>query len=60
MTIHLNRRSGRMHVCKNQKCGKAYAEESATIDDGFCSFDCWETANCEEPKPEEMMEEEFA
>jgi predicted nucleic acid-binding Zn-ribbon protein len=45
-----------MHACKH--CGKLY--EVKSIDDGCCSDDCWEAVNCEEPKPEEMMEEEFA
>jgi len=47
-----------MHVCK--KCKKTYSHESTTVDDGFCSFECWEEANCEEPKLEEVMDEEFA
>jgi hypothetical protein len=36
--------------CKNQRCKKAYTVNEKETDDGFCSFMCWEDANCTDPE----------
>lgn len=38
------------HVCKNPNCNKKYTLNKNDIDDGYCSFECWEEANCKTPK----------
>ena len=35
--------------CSNPKCKKEYNVEDTETDDGFCSFECWESVNCLEP-----------
>lgn len=39
-------------VCEN--CGCQYTIHPEEVDDGYCSFDCWEEHNCS--KPIEKME----
>jgi hypothetical protein len=36
--------------CLNPACETEYIVDSNDIDDGFCSYDCWEKVNCLEPK----------
>lgn len=39
-------------TCSNPDCKKVYSIENQVIDDGFCSFECWEKENCKEPQEE--------
>lgn len=39
-----------MSVCQNPACNKEYA--ASDIDDGFCTYSCWEAVNCHEPHVE--------
>jgi hypothetical protein len=36
--------------CLNPACGVEYTVDSNDIDDGFCSYTCWENVNCSIPK----------
>jgi hypothetical protein len=36
--------------CLNPTCGTEYTIDSNDIDDGFCSYTCWEHVNCDSPK----------
>jgi len=37
-------------------CNNEYQVNANETDDGFCSFECWESANCGEPEvPEEAF-----
>ena len=38
------------NICKNKDCGKPYRVKENEIDDGFCSFECWEKVNCKQPE----------
>jgi hypothetical protein len=35
-------------ICQNPECGKEYI--ISNIDDGYCSFECWEKVNCQTPQ----------
>jgi hypothetical protein len=35
------------HTCKH--CGEKYSIPVSEIPDDFCSFECWEAANCQQP-----------
>lgn len=36
--------------CQNPKCKKTYDLPKNDVDDGFCSFECWEEVNCKTPR----------
>ena len=36
--------------CLNPVCGVEYTIDSNDIDDGFCSYNCWEHVHCSAPK----------
>jgi len=38
-------------ICSNPACKKTYIENQS-VDDGYCSFECWEKENCKEPQEE--------
>lgn len=40
--------NSRIAICQNPKCNKEYVVSD--VDDGFCSFECWEHVNCNAPK----------
>lgn len=37
-------------VCRNLDCAKEYELQEDDINDGYCSFDCWERDNCAQPQ----------
>jgi hypothetical protein len=43
--------------CANPSCHKTYTLDSNKIDDGFCSFECWESVNCDAPEAAPVLEE---
>lgn len=42
--------------CANPKCKKTYSIQDKNVDDGFCSYECWEEVNCLEPAKIEFEE----
>jgi rubredoxin len=36
------------HTCKH--CGKPYEIQDGDVDDGSCSFECWEKLHCDKPR----------
>lgn len=41
--------------CK--ECGSIYTIDVNESDDGYCSFECWESNNCDAPKaPTDVFE----
>lgn len=37
-------------ICQNPHCNKKYMLEEGEVDDGYCSFECWEKVNCQNPE----------
>lgn len=37
-------------TCQNSGCQQIYIVKEGEIDDGYCSFECWEQANCRNPE----------
>lgn len=37
-------------ICQNPGCQKIYTVKENDGDDGYCSFECWEQANCKDPE----------
>lgn len=37
-------------VCQNPECQTKYTVSAGEKDDGYCSFECWELANCKDPQ----------
>jgi hypothetical protein len=46
------------HVCSNPACQKTYDLNHGDVDDGFCSFECFEAINCK--VPQSIKFEEFS
>lgn len=38
-------------ICSNPDCRKEYHIDTNGVDDGFCSFPCFEAVNCKFPEP---------
>jgi hypothetical protein len=47
-------------VCSNQDCHAIYTVEDEKVDDGVCSFDCFEKMFCHEPTHEKFEKIEVA
>jgi hypothetical protein len=45
--------------CSNPSCSKIYNITDKGADSEFCSFECWETINCLEPKEVHFEELSF-
>jgi hypothetical protein len=39
-----------MRSCTCKHCNKQYEVKSDKVDDGYCTFSCWEAANCGTPE----------
>jgi D-hexose-6-phosphate mutarotase len=37
-------------ICRNPGCQRVYTVKETEGDDGYCSFECWEQANCKDPE----------